>query len=154
MPATASVHEFLHEAHVPYTVLPHRLAYTAQEEAAAAHVRGRNWAKVVVFIVDGRAVLAVVPAPSTVDLDALMEVTHGRVIRLATEHELRALFPDCEVGAMPPFGPLYGLRVFVDASLAAESEIAFNAGNHCDAISMRWIDFATTVRPVVGLFAQ
>ena len=154
MPATASIHQFLHTAHVPYSVVPHRPAYTAQEEAAAAHIRGRDWAKVVVCILDGRPIQAVVPAPFNVNLDALADLAGGREIRIASERELRSLFPDCEVGAMPPLGWLYGQPVFVDAALAAEPEIAFNAGNHVDAISMRWADFARAVRPTVGLFAD
>ncbi len=153
MPGTAAIHEFLREAHVPYTVVPHRPAFTAQEEAAAVHVPGRDWAKVVVCFVDGEAVEALIPAPSMVKLDRLLELAGGHAIRVAEEHELRALFPGCEPGAVPPFGRLYGHSVFADVSLAAEPEIAFSAGTHTDAIAMRWADFARTVRPIVGKFA-
>jgi Ala-tRNA(Pro) deacylase len=154
MPATASIHQFLHAAHVPYSVRPHKPAYTAQEEAAAARVRSRDWAKVVVCVIDGKPVQAVVPAMMMVDLGRLAGLAGGREIRLASEQEIGRLFRDCEVGAMPPFGPLYGQQVYVDATLAAEAEIAFNAGNHLDAIAMRWDDFARTVRPIIGFFAE
>ena len=153
MAATLSIHQFLHDAQVPYSVLPHRPAFTAQEEAAAAHVPGRDWAKVVVCIADGRPVQAVVPAPLSVDLMELADLAGAESVRLATEDELGRLFPDCEAGAMPPFGPVYGQQVFVDVHLAGEPEIVFNAGNHRDAISMRWPDFVHAVRPIVGRFA-
>lgn len=154
MSGTSRIHEFLREAHVPYTVVPHRPAFTAQDEAAAAHVAGRDWAKVVVCLIDGEPVEAVVPAPSIVNLDRLLDLAGGKMIRLADEGELRSLFPECEVGAMPPFGPLYGQTVYVDAELAMEPEIAFNAGTHRDAIAMRWNDFVKMVNPIVGTFAE
>jgi len=154
MPGTSTIHEFLRQAHVPYTVLPHRPAFTAQEEAEATDIPGRDWAKVVVCFIDGVPVEAVVPAPTIVNLDRLLELAGGSAARLADEEELRRLFPTCEVGAMPPFGPLYGHTVFVDAALAAESEIAFNAGTHRDAIAMRWTDFVKMVNPIVGKFAE
>jgi Ala-tRNA(Pro) deacylase len=154
MPGRSTIHEFLREAHVPYTVVPHRPAFTAQEEAAAMHVPGRDWAKVVVCFIDGEPVEAVVPAPSVVNLDRLLELASGRDIRLASEEELRRLFPDCEIGAMPPFGPLYGQTVYVDALLALEPKILFNAGTHRDAMAMRWNDFVKMVNPIVGRFAE
>lgn len=154
MRGLSTIHEFLHEAHVPYTIVPHPPAFTAQEEAAAAHVPGRDWAKVVVCIIDGESVEAVVPAPSIVNLDRLLELAGGSQIRLAEEGELRRLFPECEIGAMPPFGPLYGQTVYVDAVLALQPEIAFNAGTHRDAIAMRWTDFVKMVNPIVGRFAE
>ncbi len=154
MPAISTIHEFLREAHVPYTVVPHAPAFTAQEEAAATHVPGRDWAKVVVCFIDDEPVEAVIPAPSVVNLDRLLELASGSEVRLANEEELRRLFPDCEVGAMPPLGPLYGQTVYVDAILALEPEIIFNAGTHRDAIAMRWNDFVKMVNPIVGRFAE
>jgi len=154
MAATFLIHDFLQEAHVPYTVLPHRPAFTAEEEAAAAHVPGREWAKVVVCFVDGEPVEAVVPAPTVVNLQRLLELAGGSDIRVAEEDELRGLFPGCEPGAMPPLGPVYSQTVYVDVSLAAEPEIVFNAGTHVDAIAIRWCDFARIVRPIVGRFAE
>jgi Ala-tRNA(Pro) deacylase len=154
MPTTSSIREFLREAHVAYTIVPHRPAFTAQEEAAATHVPGQGWAKVVICFVDDEPIEAVLPAPLTVNLALLMDLAGGRQIRLAEEHELRRLFPDCEAGAMPPFGPLYGQSVFVDVTLAAEPELVFNAGTHTEAIAMRWADFVRSVRPIVGKFAE
>jgi len=154
MSGTPTIHEFLRGAHVSYTVVPHRPAFTAQDEAAATHVPGRDWAKVVVCFIDGEPVEAVVPAPSFVNLDRLLELAGGHTIRVADEAELLRLFPGCEVGAMPPFGPLYGQTVFVDAVLALEPEIVFNAGTHRDAIAMRWTDFVKMVNPIVGRFAE
>jgi Ala-tRNA(Pro) deacylase len=154
MAGTTSIHEFLRETRAAYTVLPHRAAFSAQEEAAALHVPGRDWAKVVVCFVEGVPIQAVVPAPLTVNLDRLVELAGGTVIRLAQEDELRRLYPGCEPGAMPPFGPLYGQQVFVDAALALEPEIVFNAGTHTEAIRMKWGDFAASVKPILGSFAE
>lgn len=154
MPLTSWIHEFLREAGAVYSVIPHRPAYTAQAEAAATHVPGREFAKVVVCFVDGLPIQAVVPAPLTVDVDRLLDLAGGRSIRVAEEKELNGLFPDCEVGAMPPLGPFYGQPVFVDVTLAAQPEIAFNAGTHTEAICMRWADFARAIRPIVGAFAE
>jgi Ala-tRNA(Pro) deacylase len=154
MPGIATIHEFLREAHVPYSVVPHRPAYTASGEAAATHVDGRDWAKVVVCLIDDEPIEALVPAPSFVNLARLLDLAGGNAIRLADEAELRGLYPDCEVGAMPPFGPLYGQTVYVDAALALEPQIVFNAGTHRDAIAMRWNDFVKMVNPIVGRFAQ
>ena len=154
MSDSMSIHAFLREAHVPYTVVPHQPAFTAQEEAAATHVPGRDWAKVVVCVVDDQPVQAVVPAPFVVDLERLLELTGGSAVRLASDDELPRLFPGCEAGTAPPFGPLYGQPMFVDIRLAIEPEIVFNAGTHTEAIAMRWADFARSVRPIVGNFAQ
>jgi len=154
MPGTSSIHEFLREARKAYVVLPHTPAFTAQEGAAAMHVPGRDWAKVVVCFVEGEAIQAVVPAPLAVNLERLLELAGGKEIRLAQEDELRRLYPGCESGAMPPFGPLYGQQVFVDVALAAEPQIVFSAGTHTEAICMRWADFAASVRPTVGKFAE
>jgi Ala-tRNA(Pro) deacylase len=109
---------------------------------------------VVICFVDNEPVEAVVPASSTVNLDRLLELTGGSEIRLAQEDELQRLFPECDPGAMPPLGPLYRQAVFVDVTLALEPEIVFNAGTHTDAIAMRWTDFAKSVRPIVGEFAE
>jgi Ala-tRNA(Pro) deacylase len=150
----STVHDFLQGAHVPYTVVPHRPAFTALDDAFSAHVPGRDWAKVVVCFIDDEPVEAVVSAPCLVDLDRLLDLAGGRSIRLAEESELRRLFPECELGAMPPFGPLYGQTVFVDAALAMEPRIGFNAGTHRDAIAMRWNHFVKMVNPIVGRFAE
>jgi Ala-tRNA(Pro) deacylase len=154
MAVVPTVQEFLRRASVPYTVFPHLRAYTAQEEAAATHVPGRDWAKVVICFVDGEPIQAVVPADLDVDLDRLVVVARANTIRLADEDELRWLYPDCERGAMPPLGPLYRQMVYVDEALAEEDEIVFNAGTHGDAVRMRYDDFAVIAQAVVGRFAR
>jgi Ala-tRNA(Pro) deacylase len=148
-----SVEKFLGDRHVPYSVLPHRPAYTAQEEAAAAHVPGHRWAKTVACVGDERFMLAVVPASSFIDFDRLRELADVTHIRLANEREFERLYPDCELGAMPPLGPLYGQPVFLDRALAS-GEIVFDAGSHTDAVKVRSEDFQRVVRPTVGDFAQ
>jgi len=153
MSLISSIHEYLGEARVAYTVLPHSPAHTAQEGTAAIHMPRRDWAKVVICVADGKAIQAVLSAPLEVDLDLLGTLAGAKTIRLAVEGEVRDLFPDCEPGAMPPFGPLYGQRVFVDGDLAAEPVVVFNAGTHTHAIRMRYADFAATTRPTVGWFA-
>jgi len=150
---TLTVQEFLRRGNVAYTVFQHMPAFTAQEEAAVTHVPGRNWAKAVICFADGEPIQAVVPADREVDLERLADVAGAGDVRLADESELRWLYPDCELGAMPPFGPLYKQRVFVDESLARDDEIVFNAGTHADAICMRYVDFAALARPTAGRFA-
>ena len=150
---TYTVQEFLRRGNVAYTVFPHAPAFTAQEEAAVTHVPGRNWAKAVVCFADGEPVQAVVPADRDVDLNRLAVLARAHEVRLADEAELRWLYPDCEVGAMPPFGPLYRQAVFVDETLTADEEIVFNAGTHSDAICMRYDDYARLAQPIVGRFS-
>jgi Ala-tRNA(Pro) deacylase len=152
--ATAAIEEFLRKAGVNYQMFPHPPAFTAQEEAAKAHVPGRDWAKVVVCFADRQPIEAVLPAPYLVDLERLRKLAHAGEIRLAKEHEFKGLFPDCEPGAMPPLGPLYRQVVFVDDRLAAEPEIVFDAGSHSQAVRMRYSDFAAVVKPIVGTFSH
>lgn len=149
-----SIDDFLSRARVPFTAFRHPPAFTAQEVAAVSHVPGRSWAKVVVCFVDEEPVLVVLPACLVVDLEALRVLAGARTVRLARESEFAALYPDCEPGAMPPFGTLYLQRVFVDRSLVGEVEMAFNAGTHTDAIRMHYRDFADLSQPVVGAFAR
>jgi Ala-tRNA(Pro) deacylase len=150
---TASIVDFLRREKAPYTTLRHRVAYTAQEEAAVAHVPGRCWAKTVVCFADDDPVQAVLPAHSMVDLERLADLAGADRVRLGTEAEIRGLYPECEPGAMPPFGPLYGQRVFVDTTLVGDPQIVFNAGTHSDAICMDYRDFVDIVKPIVGRFA-
>ncbi len=154
MAIATSIGKFLELVKVPYTTFTHRAAFTAQEEAAAAHVPGRHWAKTVICLVDDEPVQAVLPAHMTVDLEKLRTLAGGGVLRLATEPEIAKLYPECEPGAMPPFGPLYKQRVFVDKSLMGDPEMVFNAGTHTDAIRMRYSDFETITKPIVGSFVQ
>ena len=148
-----AISDYLDRNRATYSLLSHPAAYTAQQEAAAAHVPGHEWAKTVVCFADDQPILAVVPAPYPVDLPRLQQTAHARSIRIAREREFAGLYQDCELGAMPPFGPLYGQRVFVDERLAADPEVSFNAGSHSDAIRMPYLEFERLARPTVGEFA-
>jgi Ala-tRNA(Pro) deacylase len=154
MAIAPSVQEFLRLANIAYAVLPHFAAFRAQEEAAATHVPDCDWAKTVVCFADGEPLQAVVPADLDVDLPRLAMLVGASTIRLAAEEELRRLYPECDRGAVPPLGPLYGHRIVVDTTLATELRIVFNGGTPHDAIAMRYGDFARIVRPVVGSFAR
>lgn len=152
MAVTRSVQEFLRSSNADYAVFRHRMAFTTQEEAAVTHVPGRCWAKVVACFGDGAPILAVVPADRHVNLAALAQLVGAEDVRIAHETELDWLYPECERGAMPPFGPMYRQPVYVDATLAREARIVFNAGTHADAVSMRYQDFAAVAHPIVGRF--
>ncbi len=143
----ANVKEFLKANGVSHIVIPHPLAFTATSVAGAAHIPGKEMAKTVVVNLDGRPALAVLPADRKVDLERLRRATGATTIELTNEREFTADFPGCEVGAMPPFGNLYGLEVFVDPHLAADPEIAFNAGTHTELIRMSYKDFERLVKP-------
>ncbi|MDW8308767.1 MAG: YbaK/EbsC family protein [Verrucomicrobiales bacterium] len=144
--------EFLDREHVSYVSIQHSPAYTAQEIAASAHVPGRDMAKTVILKIDGRLAMAALPANRKIVLADLREATGAQDVKFATEDEFKALFPDCETGAMPPFGNLYGLEVFVAPSLTQEREIAFNAGTHTEVIKMAYQDFERLVHPKVMMF--
>lgn len=152
MSIPSSIAEFLQGS--PYTVVTHRTAFTAQEEAAVTHVRGREWAKTVVCFADEVPILAVLPAHYHVDLERLRKLAGAATIRLAMERELSALYPSCETGAVPPLGPLYGQRVFVDRVIAEDAEVVFHAGTHVDAVRMKYLDLASLSSPTVGDFAR
>jgi Ala-tRNA(Pro) deacylase len=154
MAITPAVQEYLRKSNVAYTVFPHRPAFTASEEAAVTHTPGYRWAKTVACFADGRPILAVVPAHYLVDQERLAELADAGIVRLAREDELEWLFPDCEPGAMPPFGPLYRQPVFLDSSLSLEPMIAFHAGTHTDAVRMHVDDFIRLVRPVTARFGE
>ena len=154
MSVSPSIQEFLRRADVAYTVFPHPRAYTAKQEAAAAAVPQHNWAKIVTCFADREPVQAVLPADCDVDFERLARVIGVPEVRMATEDELDWLYPDCETGAMPPFGPLYRQLVYVDEQLAADEEIAFNAGSFANAVAMRFADFARLTGPTIGRFAR
>jgi Ala-tRNA(Pro) deacylase len=139
---------------MPYQVVTHRTAFTAQEEAAAVHVRGREWAKTVVCFADEVPLLAVLPAHYHVDLERLRKLAGAATIRVAMEREVAAMYPACETGAVPPLGPMFGQRVFVDQVIADDAEIVFHAGTHVDAVRMRYSDLASLSSPVVGDFGR
>jgi Ala-tRNA(Pro) deacylase len=144
-----SIRQYLDREKVRYSVITHPPAFTAQKLAAAAHVPGREVAKTVVVKLDGHLALAVMPADLSLDLDHLRDATGAKQAELATEWEFKDKFPDCEAGAMPPFGNLYGLPVFVADVLTEDDNIAFNACNHREMIRMRYADFARLVQPRV-----
>lgn len=146
--------EFLDQNGVRWVSIVHSPAYTAQEVAASAHVKGKDLAKTVMVKVDGKPVMIVLPASQRVDFQVLREVTGGQNVVLASEAEFRELFPDCEAGAMPPFGNLYGMDVYVAPKLAEDDEIAFNAGSHTELMKLRYADFERLVKPRVAAFAQ
>jgi len=138
---------FLDENKVKYISIQHSSAYTAQEIAALAHIPGKDLAKTVIIKIDGKMAMAVLPASYKVSFDNLKSALGVNEVRLAYEQEFMDKFPDCEVGAMPPFGNIYGLEVFVAESLAEEEEIAFNACNHTELIKMSFSDFEKLVKP-------
>ena len=145
-----AIAQYLQSHGVAYSVIHHRPVHSASREAAAAHVPGRQWAKAVACLADGSPVLAVVPAHYRVDLATLRDLVGARQLRLATEPEMARIYAGCELGSMPPLGPLYDQQVVVDERMAANDEIAFSAGSHRDAIRMRYTDFAALVHPTVG----
>jgi len=154
MAIVPSVETFLKNNGVSYALLRHPLAFTAQEEAALAHVPGREWAKTVVCFADGEPIQAVLPAHFSIDIERLRALAGVRSVRVAEESEFEGLYPGCERGAMPPLGPMFGQRVFVDATLARDEEITFSAGTHTDAVRMRFDSFAGLSHPVIGEFGR
>lgn len=145
--------QFLDEHMVKYVVIQHSPAFTAQEIAASAHIPGQELAKTVMVKIDGTMAMAVLPASLRVDLEGLREALDVGSVELASEREFKDMFPDCEVGAMPPFGNLYGMDVFVAQSLTEDEEIAFNAGSHTELIRLSYMDFDRLVKPRVLGFA-
>jgi Ala-tRNA(Pro) deacylase len=131
-------------------VISHSLAYTAQGIAALTHFSGKQLAKTVIVKIDGILTMTVIPAPAHVDLDQLRLLSGARMVELATEREFKDAFPDCETGAMPPFGNLYDMTVYVDAGLAEYEEITFSAGTHRELVRMNWVDMVRLVNPIVN----
>jgi Ala-tRNA(Pro) deacylase len=145
----------LEENHVGYETFPHREAFTAQGVAAASHVSGWRMAKVLVVRPDdGPPVMVVLPASCRLQTAALARLLGSRQVSLVPEAEVERLFPDCEAGAMPPFGRLYGLPVYVDACFSMSEEMVFQAGNHREAVRMSYADFEHLAGPVVGEFCR
>ena len=149
MVIAARLKSYLDDQQVQYHVLAHHERFTAAEIAEALHLPGRMLAKVVVVKADGRTLMVALDANSKVDLEALSDAVGATWVELATEDELRTQFPDCEVGAMPPFGNLYDVPVIVDTDLAEDKEIVFEAGNHHEAIKLAYSDFDRLVHPTV-----
>ena len=141
--------EFLNSNNIKFVTISHSEAYTSQEIAASAHIPGKEMAKTVMVKSDGKMTMVVLPASYKIDLKKLKEAAGAKKIELASEQEFAELFPDCEIGAMPPFGNLYGMEVFVAATLTEDEEIAFNAGSHTELIRLSFKDFKRLVTPKV-----
>jgi Ala-tRNA(Pro) deacylase len=154
MHIASRVQKLLDEEKVPYRVCEHKLAYTAQEVAAAQHVRGRMVVKSVILRAGDRYVMAVLPASHHVDLDRFGKILGAKEVRLAQEEEFAALFPDSEPGAMAPFGHLYGLSIYADRALEQDDTIFFNDGTHTETIQMAFDDYRRLARPAFAEFAD
>ena len=152
MVVAAKLKSFLDESKVRYHVLKHHEKFTSPEIAQALHVPGQLLAKVVMLKTKDRLLMAVLPANLRVDLEKFAKVADVKTCALATEAQFRDSFPDCEVGAMPPFGNLYGIPVYVDRSLTKDDEIVFEAGNHHEAIQMTYAEYANLVHPRIAEF--
>jgi Ala-tRNA(Pro) deacylase len=146
--------EFLDRNNVRYVCITHSTAYTAQEIAALTHIKGRELAKTVIVKIDDTLAMAVLPASHHVNLEMLKAAAGANKVALATELEFRARFPGCETGAMPPFGNLYDMPVFVDETLTKDEEIAFNAGTHNELIRLAYADFERIVQPKIVRFVR
>ena len=142
--------EFLDSHKVKYVAISHSRAFTAQDVAESAHVSGKELAKTVMVRLDGRTAMAVVPAASRVNFDLLKQAAGARSVELANEKEFKDMFPECEVGAMPPFGKLYGLETYASNRLAEQKEIVFSAGLHTELIRLSYKDFERLAEPKVA----
>jgi len=142
----------LDQHHVPYGVMPHAETATAKEALKALCVPEEKMAKTVIVNACGRYAMLVLPADERVDLAKVAKLLDANTVRLATEREMRGLFPDCEVGAMPPFGGLYDLEEWVDHSMLQRREIVCEAGTHHEAIRLRTGDFMVLTHPTVADF--
>lgn len=149
MPVT-TLKRFLDANHVRYVSIQHSPAYTAQETAASAHVPGRELAKTVLVQIDGEMAMVVLPSTRMVDLERLRKFDGASSVTLAGEQEFAERFPDCEAGAMPPFGNLYDMPVYVDQRLREDEHIAFNAGSHAELIQLDYRDFERLVQPQIA----
>jgi Ala-tRNA(Pro) deacylase len=154
MPILAQLKDLLDRAKISYQIYSHRAAFTAQEIAESLHSSGKEMAKVVILKVNGSFMIAVAPADRMVSLKKAGAALGAREVSLATEAEFTSLFPGCEIGAMPPFGDLFGLRVYVDSALEREKEIFFNAGNHQQTVRLGYADFKRLVHPTVVVLTE
>jgi len=152
MPAKKRLIAYLEENKVPYQLTAHPKAYTAQRIAASAHISGNYFVKTIVVKVEGKLALAVLPANERINFNQLAKQLKITKVELATEAEFRKQFPDCETGGMPPFGNLYEMDTYIAADLTKNKEIAFNACNHIDIITMKFADYQRLVNPQVVNF--
>ena len=145
--------DYLDQNNIHYVIINHSSAYTASEIAASAHIKGEELAKTVIVKIDGNMSLLVIPAKYKINFDLLKKHTGCDLIELAKEEEFTELFPDCQVGAMPPFGNIYDMKTYMDKTLTYEDDIAFNAGNHSQLIRLSCRDFIDLVKPDIANFA-
>ncbi|UCC79115.1 MAG: YbaK/EbsC family protein [Candidatus Zixiibacteriota bacterium] len=145
--------DFLDQNKVRYTIISHSEAYTAQEIAASTHIPGKEIAKTVIVKMDGKTSMAVLPGSCKIDFDLLKKASGAKEVVLAGETEFKDMFPGCDVGAMPPFGNLYGMDVYCAEKLAEDDEIAFNAGSHTELVRLSYKDFERLVKPKVLKFS-
>ena len=146
------VQEFLKDRGVEFELVRHEQAFSAQQVAAVEHVTGHMFAKTVIAKGGGKTCMLVLPASRHVDFQAAGKLA-GADLEMATEEEMKAIFPDCEIGAEPPFGSQYGLETYVDESLEGMDEIVVRAGTHDRTIRMRYADYVRLEGPTVGAFA-
>lgn len=146
---TAQVKKYLDDNQVKYVTIKHSPAFTAQEVAASAHVSGKSMAKTVIVKLNGTMAMIVEPANQKINFDHLKKSVSVNDIALASESEFQNRFPECELGAMPPFGNLYGMDVYIAKSLTSDNEILFNSGSHSELIKMAYSDFENLVKPKV-----
>jgi len=144
--------EYLDKNNVDYELVEHPHAYAAQEVATKAGIPGNTFAKAVLVKLDGLMSMAVLPAENKVNFNLLRDAAGAETISLAVEDEFQDRFPDCELGAMPPFGHLYSMQVFVAGSLTKAENISFNAGTHTEVITMPYEDFERLVQPKIARF--
>ena len=152
MPAQ-KLKQMLDKHNIKYISINHSPAYTARETAASTFVPRREFAKTIIVDIDGEKIMAVLSASRHVDIVALRNLVPANEARLATEDEFRELFPDCELGAMPPFGSLYNMRVFIDEMVTEVDDLCFNAGSHEQILRMDCVDYMKLEQPVTGAFA-
>ena len=144
---------FLDQNNVKYVSIKHSSAFTSQEIASSAHISGKEFAKTVIIKIDDKMAMAVLPASYQIDFNHFYEALGTSNVKLASETEFKYLFPDCEIGAMPPFGNLYNMDVLVAEVLTEDIQIVFNAGTHTELIKMSYEDFDRLVQPKVLKFS-
>lgn len=154
MTVAVKIKELLEKERISYQVMEHERAITALEVAQAQHLPGHQLIKSVIVGADGKWVMCVLPATHKIDFDALKKVLNARDVKLADEKQVAALFPGFDIGAMPPFGQLAGLKVYVDKSLEENESVAFNAGTHTDLLKIKLKDYVKIAQPVFGLFGK
>ena len=150
-----SIRDYLESRHVWFETMLHSPAPSASRRAQTVHVSGRFVAKgVLVSTTGGPYVLAVLPATTRIDLPRLAQALNSQSLEIATEDEVERIFGDCERGALPPFGRLYGLTTVVDSSLAGGSEIVFVGNTRHEGVRMRYRDYEALEAPIRTRFAS